>query len=86
MWGSARQGYTNTAHSVNVVFRAVWQGHIHHIRQASNINTPSCHICADQEANVSILECLHQHFCTSKHNAKSLYLLLHVHQDAPRMH
>lgn len=41
---------------MDVVLRAVWQGHVDHKRQASNIDASGGHISADQEANVTILE------------------------------
>lgn len=49
---------TYTPHSVDVVLRAVWEGHVDHKRQASNVDASGSHVSADQEANVTILECL----------------------------
>ena len=51
---------THTPHPVDVVFRAVRQRHVDDVGQTGNVNAACRHICADQEADVSILEGLHQ--------------------------
>ncbi len=51
---------TNTPYPVDVVFRAVRQRHVDDVRQTGNVNAACRHICADQEADVSILEGLQQ--------------------------
>ena len=52
------QGLTYSANTVYVVLRPVRQGHVDEVRQARNVNAPGCHICADQETDVAILESL----------------------------
>jgi len=51
---------TDTPHPVDVVFRAVRQRHVDDVGQTGNVNAARRHICTDQEADVSILEGLHQ--------------------------
>ena len=75
---------TDTPHSVDVVFRAVRQRHVDDIGQTGNVNAACCHICTDQEADVPILEGLHQPPHGTEHmiiNLKSLQLSFLFHQE-----
>ena len=58
---------TNTPYSVDVVFRAVRQRHVDDIGQTGNVNAACRHVCADQEADVSVLEGLQQPPHTTEH-------------------
>lgn len=49
-------GLTNSTHSVNVVLRPVRQGHVDEKGQARYVDAASRHICADEEAYVTILK------------------------------
>ena len=47
---------TNTPHTVDVVLVPVWQRHVDHVGQASDVDTPGSHVCRNQEAYVARLE------------------------------
>ena len=81
-FSSRRQSMTYSAHSVDVVLGAVRQRHVDHVGQTSNVDTSCCHICADQEAYVAILESL-QHgqikrSCFTPHVCCTCILGLHA--------